>query len=67
MSPSRIETSTTQDCQDLQSQKQSRDEDALEQLLKDHTESIAWKSAGPAASDFRSKYLSIRVHDKRTN
>jgi hypothetical protein len=32
---------------------QSREE-VVEQLLKDHTESTAWGSAGPAANDFRS-------------
>jgi hypothetical protein len=46
MSPSIIETSTTQDPQDPQDLRphiQSREEEekALEQLLKDHTESIA--------------------------
>ena len=61
MSPSLTETSTTQDSQDLQPHMQSRKEEALEQLLKDHTKSIAWKSAGSAASDFRSMFSSSIV------
>ncbi|UPX11235.1 Low-specificity L-threonine aldolase [Ascochyta rabiei] len=48
------ETNAMQDSRDLRSHKQSRKEDAIEQLLKDHTEFIAWNSAGPAVSDFRS-------------
>ena len=61
MSLSIVETSTTQDSQDLRPHIQSREEEALEQLLKDHTKSIAWKSAGPAASDFRSMFSSTIV------
>ncbi|KAF2827268.1 threonine aldolase [Ophiobolus disseminans] len=60
MSPHSIATSIPQDSQDSQksrSSKQSHKEDALERLLKDHAESIAWNSAGPAASDFRSDVI----------
>jgi hypothetical protein len=54
MSPSSIQASANQDPRDLLLGRKSREENVLEQLLKDHTESIAWKSAGPAANDFRS-------------
>lgn len=45
-----------QDSQELRVHKRLREEDVLEQLLKHHTDSIAWKSAGSAASDFRSRF-----------
>ncbi|KAF2628315.1 putative alanine racemase [Macroventuria anomochaeta] len=61
MSPLLNETSIMQDSQSLRSHTRSLEEDALEQLLKEHTKSIAWKSAGPAASDFRSMVSSTIV------
>jgi threonine aldolase len=64
MSPSRFDEDTAQRNQKFRSCKQSR-EDALEQLLKNHTEAIAWKSVGPAASDFRSTFPQCSIPDKR--
>jgi threonine aldolase len=56
MSPSVVEADAAQYSHDNQHCERSRQEDAIEQVLRDHTESIAWKSAGPAAFDFRSRH-----------
>jgi threonine aldolase len=57
MTPSVVEADAVRHGQNCQPCKRSRQEDAIEQLLRDHTESIAWKSAGPAAFDFRSRHF----------